>query len=224
MSSCSLCRVKDTPEHQQSGWHIYNVRINGQGKMPIAEDLYNKFEKNKEDDSATSSAPAVAKSDSLEQKRNVNQWHWEEANYTPWAHKRITELLAAINIPVEDGSITISKIAKISGDAFVNTRKGKTFPGYELKMSLEWSGSLGGWKGEGKASMPEVAIDVSDHKYEVRNIALDGQGGEKPAETKEKLLAVFKKEGVAAIRQQIAVFAAELSGFARDPSSFKHTS
>ena len=59
---------------------------------------------------------------------------------------------------------------------------------------------------------------------EVRNIALDGQGGEKPAETKEKLLAVFKKEGVAAIRQQIAVFAAELSGFARDPSSFKHTS
>ena len=162
---CSLCRVNQTEEHVASGWHAFNQRLFSSGRMPIAETNYNLYEKPKEDAAAgktdggssssaaaaaagapSSSAVPVAAGGSAGSTRNVNAWHWEEADYSRWAKVFITEQLMkiALGVPVAGeapGSITVTEVAKISGDAYVNTRKGKTFSGYEFKITIEWKGT-----------------------------------------------------------------------------------
>jgi len=44
MSFCALCRVPSTEEHKVSGWHQHNEKLQSQGKMPMSQDLFQRFE------------------------------------------------------------------------------------------------------------------------------------------------------------------------------------
>lgn len=62
--------------------------------MPMSEDLYNRFEKDKSGSSAIPVPAGMVVPE--ENKKNVNAWHWEEKNCTEWAkvcavHHRVTE-------------------------------------------------------------------------------------------------------------------------------------
>ncbi len=150
-------------------------------------------------------------------KRNVNAWHWEESDYTPWAKKIITDNLKSISIPVPGGGlITITDVTKLSGDAYVNTRKGKTFSGYEFKITIEWKGELNGFSDKGKCHLPEVSAD-NNLEFEITNIKLDGPEGAE----KEALLKTFRSAGRKAITTALEMFHDSLTQLAKDPSSFK---
>jgi activator of HSP90 ATPase len=89
---------------------------------------------------------------------NVHNWHWSEKDCLPWAKRRLAELLQNLRVPVDGAaaaprvSVSTTDVDNISGEAYVNIRKGKIIPGYELSISLSWSGevSLGDGGGEGK--------------------------------------------------------------------------
>lgn len=133
-----------------------------------------------------SSAPASATA--LEaNKRNVNAWHWEENDYTNWAKDLIKRKLLGVREETAKegprGTVFVAEVSKLSGDAYVNTRKGRTFAGYEFKASLEWTGEWRNAEGEckhsfkGKAYMPEISADVDDCDFEVANVKLEGTFG-----------------------------------------------
>mmetsp|Transcript_19924 Transcript_19924/g.50899 ORF Transcript_19924/g.50899 Transcript_19924/m.50899 type:complete len:94 (-) Transcript_19924:89-370(-) len=72
---------------------------------------------------------------------NVNGWHWSEKNYTSWSKKRINELFT--DAEVVSNALAICKTTKLSsfvGEAYLNTRKGKVIPGYDLVIKLAWEG------------------------------------------------------------------------------------
>ena len=82
---------------------------------------------------------------------NVHNWHWSEKDCLPWAKKRLAELLQNLTVPIgaSDGkdekiaspsssiSICTTDLDSVSGEAYVNIRKGKIIPGYELSISLD---------------------------------------------------------------------------------------
>lgn len=114
------------------------------------------------------------------------------ADYTQWGKTRISDLLLAVEMKCSNGAkIKITSIPKISGSAYVNTRKGKVFAGYEFKIAtFDWQGELNGFKGTGKASFPEISPDVSKLDYEVRAITLEGADDA----DKSAVLDAFRKE------------------------------
>ena len=79
---------------------------------------------------------------------NVNQWHWQETDVLQWCqHKLKQEVLCpANNIKLREhfSSNSGSRLdfivelmeAKTTGEAYINTRKGKLIAGYELKVVL----------------------------------------------------------------------------------------
>ena len=80
---------------------------------------------------------------------NVNQWHWQETDVLLWCQHKVKKevLCPANNIKLrehfsssrsnsEDQFIVELLEAKTTGEAYINTRKGKLIAGYELKVVL----------------------------------------------------------------------------------------
>lgn len=215
MSTCSLCRVTKTEEHITTGWHKFNEKLFKEGKMPIALDNYNNFERHRHESGDVTSTSTNLPSKAIET-HNVNKWHWEELNLTRWATGRISTLLKVISIPVgEDGSIKIEANPTITGDAYVNTRKGRTFSGFEMKMDISFAADKGAFSGKGTCHLPEVSADIDDYDYEITNIKIEGDGEEKAA-----LLDVFRQEGRKAIRNALKKFSLEIKDIAKNPSAY----
>ncbi len=87
----------------------------------------------------------------------------EEADHNQWAKKSIPDMLKATEIPCAGGVIKITK-ASVDGDAFCNIRKGKKIYGFELKIKLEWEGTITGDSTvvKGSALLPYVCEDVDN--------------------------------------------------------------
>lgn len=172
MPFCSLCRVDETPDHLESGWHKYNAQIFKDGKMPMSQDLYEKFEKTRI--SGGGSAPVVQTAASApDNSKNVNQWHWEEKNMTEWAKERLTKLLEESKIPVQgNGSIKLTNVKEFKGDAYLNLRKGKLRVGFELSIEFEWEGVILDGDNKpvvecsGKGNIAEICDAMDDDEYE----------------------------------------------------------
>ncbi|KAL0211618.1 hypothetical protein RCL1_005244 [Eukaryota sp. TZLM3-RCL] len=69
---------------------------------------------------------------------NVDSYHWETREWSPWAHTRIKELLNSINIPVTEtnGQLSLTSVSSISGDASTALRKGKIRYFFELEFRV----------------------------------------------------------------------------------------
>ena len=97
-----------------------------------------------------------------------------ERPQTQWTKERLPELLKEVSIPVEDGSIHITSVPTLDGDATINVRKGKRIITYELKLTAHWKGSYGkdadAKKASGKIVMPYICEDVDDFLYESLHI------------------------------------------------------
>jgi len=224
MSFCSLCRVPATAEHKADGWHKFNENLQIQGKMPMSKDLYDQFErkkkkknkKNKKKSSATTTTTTTTATAATVNKKNVNSWHWEELNYMPWAKTRIPELLKSATIPVKgNGNISITGASEITGDAYLNMRKGKYRVGFQLTIGkIQWEGEIRADDGyvvakcKGTCKVAEFCEDTDDDEYEVTTFKLDDDDDKD--EAGEMLLAVMKKEGKKGIIKQLKVFSSEM--------------
>lgn len=225
-STCTLCRVTADDAHLAGDWHKYNEKMQAQGKMPMSQDLFETIEKprlakqaaldaaNATSGTSTSGPqPVVHEHTGV---KNVNQWHWEEHNLAPWAKERITSLLTGLQVPVKgNGSLSITEVTDVEGDAYKNMRKGKWSIGFEMKCKLKWKGEIIDENGNvavsctGTASIPDFSEDQDEDelKTAMQNIAVDKDS----ATGSDALAAVMKKAGRQCVGERLMDFRKEIN-------------
>jgi|MDSX01.1.fsa_nt_gb activator of HSP90 ATPase len=106
---------------------------------------------------------------------NVHGWHWQEKDALPWARARLDALCARRAIDGDgdgdgDGVVTrvaVTGVTKCEGEAYVNKRKGKIIPGYELELEMSYVAELrDGKTRDGKIRLPYVADENADEDPE----------------------------------------------------------
>lgn len=105
---------------------------------------------------------------------NVHNWHWAETNCLEWSRKFLEHLLCNKTLLSGEGNLFIKtkKIEKLEGEAYVNVRKGKIIPGYELNLVLSY-------EAEAKDSDGKSVILTTEGSVEVPYIS-DENAGEDP--------------------------------------------
>ncbi|XP_004249183.1 uncharacterized protein [Solanum lycopersicum] len=107
---------------------------------------------------------------------NVHNWHWAETDCLHWSRNFLTNLLANKTLVDGEGNLKIrtKKIEKLEGEAYVNIRKGKIIPGYELNLVVSWEGEVKEADGssvmkiEGNVEFPYIADENADEDPEVK--------------------------------------------------------
>eukprot|EP00192_Tetraselmis_astigmatica_P011129 CAMPEP_0117666788 /NCGR_PEP_ID=MMETSP0804-20121206/10577_1 /TAXON_ID=1074897 /ORGANISM="Tetraselmis astigmatica, Strain CCMP880" /LENGTH=349 /DNA_ID=CAMNT_0005474385 /DNA_START=93 /DNA_END=1142 /DNA_ORIENTATION=- len=113
---------------------------------------------------------------------NVNNWHWTEKDVLEWSKKRFGQLLGEVEL-VADPCMTVKTtgVDTIEGEAFLNVRKKKLIPNYELNIKIKWEGEIRDGSGAtagtatGKLHLPYVAEENHGDDPEVV-VLLDKEG------------------------------------------------
>lgn len=148
---------------------------------------------------------------------NVHNWHWAERDCLEWSRGQLSGLLAGLTILNGEGGLVIrtKTLEKLEGEAYVNIRKGKVIPGYELSLSLSWEGeaiseSAGSpplLKVQGSVEVPYLADENADEDPEVRVTVRGGDNGPVERRIKEAFLA----KGKPVILEKIRAFVQSLA-------------
>ncbi|XP_010557953.1 PREDICTED: activator of 90 kDa heat shock protein ATPase homolog 1-like [Tarenaya hassleriana] len=107
---------------------------------------------------------------------NVHNWHWAETNCLEWSRSFFNKHLSGAVVLAGEGNLflNIKRIEKVDGEAYVNVRKGKIIPGYELSVSASWEGEAKDSEGktllkaEGLVEMPYIADENAGEDPEIR--------------------------------------------------------
>ncbi|KAK4378062.1 hypothetical protein RND71_004358 [Anisodus tanguticus] len=103
---------------------------------------------------------------------NVHNWHWAETDCLEWSRNFLTNLLSNKSLIDGEGNLKIrtKKLEKLEGEAYVNIRKGKIIPGYELNLILSWEGEVKDSvvKIEGNVELPYIADENADEDPEIK--------------------------------------------------------
>ncbi|XP_075474410.1 uncharacterized protein LOC142505345 [Primulina tabacum] len=130
---------------------------------------------------------------------NVHNWHWAETDCLDWSRNFLTNLLCNKTILSGEGNLYIKTkdIEKLEGEAYLNVRKGKIIPGYELNLVLSYEAEVKDSDGssvilntEGTVELPYIADENSGEDPEIRiTVKDDGPVGKR---VKEAFLAKGK--------------------------------
>ncbi|KAK7421525.1 Co-chaperone [Neonectria magnoliae] len=97
---------------------------------------------------------------------NPNNWHWVNKDVSEWAKQWFEENLGKIEAENGDVKAKISKVQSMEGDVDVSQRKGKVITIFDVKLTLEYSGSAPGADDvSGTITVPEVAHDTEEDEY-----------------------------------------------------------
>lgn len=138
---------------------------------------------------------------------NVHNWHWAETNCLDWSRNLLTKLLSDLTILDGEGNLYIrtKSVDKVDGEAYINIRKGKIIPGYEISVSLTWEGEAKDkeenslLKVDGNIEIPYIADENADEDPEIRvTVRDDGPIGKRLKD------AVFLKKSL--ILEKIRVY------------------
>ena len=138
---------------------------------------------------------------------NVNSWHWQEKDAFGWSRERFADLIGAIEF--EDGGVKCRcvGVTALTGEAYVNRRKGKIICGYELDLKIGYEGTISENDKvvKGNVHFPYIADENAGEEHEARVLA----GGEGPDDRRVKeimrLVALPKMhEGVAKFEKELA--------------------
>ncbi|KAK7259571.1 hypothetical protein RIF29_25180 [Crotalaria pallida] len=112
---------------------------------------------------------------------NVHNWHWSETNCLEWSKTFFNNLLT--NLTVLNGEsnlfLRVTKVEKLDGEAYVNIRKGKIIPGYEISVTLAWEGEAKDGNGnsllkvDGTVEIPYISDENADEDPDLRVIVKD---------------------------------------------------
>ncbi|KAK9321452.1 activator of Hsp90 ATPase [Lipomyces orientalis] len=137
---------------------------------------------------------------------NPNNWHWVDKNCVEWSKTYFSEKLVGISATSEDNqtSVSITKLASLTGDVDVNQRKGKVISLFDVKIVLDYEGSVESTNVTGTISIPEVAYDTEEDEY-VFDVSISG-------ETKEKQPAkeLIREKIVPELRKKLSAFGVDL--------------
>jgi activator of HSP90 ATPase len=112
---------------------------------------------------------------------NVHNWHWAETDCLPWSRNLLTKLLSDHTILSGEGNLYIKtkKVDKVEGEAYVNVRKGKIIPGYEISLTLSFQGEAKDSDGksllvaDGTVEIPYISDENADEDPEIRVMVKD---------------------------------------------------
>ncbi|XP_047330392.1 activator of 90 kDa heat shock protein ATPase homolog [Impatiens glandulifera] len=139
---------------------------------------------------------------------NVHNWHWAETNCLDWSKNLLTKLLSDQTLLDGEGNLRIKtkKIDKLNGEAYVNIRKGKIIPGYEISVTLSWEGEAKDAEGKtllitnGTVEIPYIADENADEDPEIRvTIKDEGPIG-------KRLKEAFLLKGKPFVLEQVRVY------------------
>nr|XP_043610147.1 activator of 90 kDa heat shock protein ATPase homolog [Erigeron canadensis] len=140
---------------------------------------------------------------------NVHNWHWAETDCMQWSKDLLSKLLSDHTILEGEGNLFIKtkKIDKIEGEAYVNVRKGKIIPGYELSLKLDWIGEVKDSNNDksllivdGVVEIPYISDENADEDPDIRVIVKDeGPLG-------RRLKDAFLVKGKEFVLKQVRVF------------------
>ncbi|KAF8395930.1 hypothetical protein HHK36_019886 [Tetracentron sinense] len=107
---------------------------------------------------------------------NVHNWHWAETNCLEWSRNLLSNLLSDLTILDGHAGIFLktNQVHSVSGEAYVNVRKGKIIPGYEISVSLSWEGQAKDsdakslLKVHGTVDIPYIADENADEDPELK--------------------------------------------------------
>lgn len=93
---------------------------------------------------------------------NVHNWHWAETNCLDWSRKFLENLLCDKTLLSGEGNlhIKINKVEKLEGEAYVNVRKGKIIPGYELSLVVSYEAEARDSDGKSVLLKTEGSVEV----------------------------------------------------------------
>ncbi|KAI3471418.1 hypothetical protein Pfo_030782 [Paulownia fortunei] len=93
---------------------------------------------------------------------NVHNWHWSETDCLDWSRNFLSNLLCNKTLLSGEGNLYIrtKKIEKLEGEAYVNVRKGKIIPGYELNLVLSYEAEAKDSDGNSVALSTEGSVEV----------------------------------------------------------------
>lgn len=157
---------------------------------------------------------------------NVHNWHWAERDCLEWSRARLSALLAGLTVLDGEGGLTLRTVAldKLDGEAYVNIRKGKVIPGYELSLTLSWEAEAasesGAVKVTGAAEVPYLADENADEDPDLR---VTIRGDETPLARRAK--DAFLSRGKPLVLEKIREFVAAMAkgGPAKDELESKKT-
>lgn len=145
---------------------------------------------------------------------NVHNWHWAEKDAVEWSKQRLTELLGNLKIVKGKGSCWVKTTNSVSveGEAYVNIRKGKIIPGYELHVKVNWEGEIRDISGErvlaksrGFVEFPYIADENAGEDPEIKFITSDSGPGS------ERLKEALRAEGKSVLLNHIKTFVKEMA-------------
>ncbi|XP_054784206.1 uncharacterized protein LOC129291089 [Prosopis cineraria] len=107
---------------------------------------------------------------------NVHNWHWAETDCLEWSRSFFNNLLSNLVLLNGDADLFIKtkKVDRLDGEAYVNIRKGKIIPGYEISLTLSWEGEAKDSEGKsllkvnGTVEIPYISDENADEDPEVK--------------------------------------------------------
>lgn len=144
---------------------------------------------------------------------NVHNWHWAETDCLEWSRNYLTNLLCNKSILDGEGNIYIrtKELTKLEGEAYVNVRKGKIIPGYELHLVLSYEAEAKDSEGnsvlctEGSVEVPYISDENAGEDPEIKiSIKDDGPIGKR---LKEEFVAKGKPFVFEKIREYVDTMA-----------------
>ncbi|XP_061346385.1 uncharacterized protein LOC133292032 isoform X1 [Gastrolobium bilobum] len=107
---------------------------------------------------------------------NVHNWHWAETNCMEWSRTFFTNLLSDLIVLDGEGNLFIktTTLRNLNGEAYVNIRKGKIIPGYEISLTLAWEGEAKDSEGksllkvDGTVEIPYISDENADEDPDLR--------------------------------------------------------
>ncbi|KAA8516975.1 hypothetical protein F0562_017207 [Nyssa sinensis] len=156
---------------------------------------------------------------------NVHNWHWAQRDCLEWSRNLLTKLLSNLTVLDGEGDLYIktNKVEKVEGEAYVNVRKGKIIPGYEISVTISWEGEAKDSEGktvsraDGIVEIPYISDENADEDPEIKVIVKDeGPIG-------KKLKEAFLAKGKPFVLEQVRVYVGAMAkgGPAKDELEVK---
>lgn len=97
---------------------------------------------------------------------NPNNWHWVNKDASAWAKQWFEDNLTKIEAKEGDVTAKITKIISMDGDVDVAQRKGKVITIFDVKLTLEYSGSTAeDEEVSGTITVPEVSHELAEDEF-----------------------------------------------------------
>ncbi|KAJ8754553.1 hypothetical protein K2173_005714 [Erythroxylum novogranatense] len=156
---------------------------------------------------------------------NVHNWHWAETDCLEYSRNLLSNLLSSLTVLEGEGNLFIKtkNLEKLDGEAYVNIRKGKIIPGYELSLSLSWEGEAKDTEGktllkvDGSVEVPYISDENADEDPEIRVTVKD----EGPVGKRLKEAMLNKGKGLIVEKIRVYVESMAKGGPAKDELEVK---